>query len=208
MAKKNLFDMIRNSRDNGTVTPVKEEPVAEGKPSFVMEELSLEDVYYSKTFTFRMDTLLMAAVLSCVLLVISFLLGRFSVSQPEPVKMASPALVTDSDKVDEKSLEEVGEKMLTEKGIGKNTGGTKSNADKSGNYHLQILTSPTHKGAQDVVDFLSKHGLKAFVENRGRHHLVRIGGFEKVDNSFRDKIRKMTYKGRNWFRTAYFVKVS
>ena len=206
MSKKNLFEMLRSNRGSSNPVQVQEET---RKPSFVMEEFSLEDVYYSKTYTFRMDTLLMAGVLATVLLTISFFLGRLSVPSPEPVKGVAPNLAQKEEKQVGKQLAKAPQMNLPmEQPSSQNQAGMeKPPVDRGGKYHLAILTSPTEKGAQDAVDFLIKKGHKAFVAKRGRRFQVRIGGFEKMDISVRNKIRSMNYKGGNWFSSAMFIRV-
>lgn len=190
---KDLFEFLRRTRKN--CFPEEVDHTDEGFP--------LEEVYYAKTYTFRLDTLIAFSVFFLFLLVTAFFLGRLSVPVPPEQKRSTPSLALQKVVVlpkEEKQLE----KTLPEK---KEQEKKEEKTSKEGIYHIQVLSSPTRKGALEVVEFLKTKGFPhSYVVKRGRHYMVRIPGFEKKDPKVLEKVRKLRYKGRYWFDSAFYIR--
>lgn len=204
MATKDLFELLRKTREKEQKKPVEtkitlplDEEVVE------VDEFPLEDIYYSKTCTFRVDTLIMAGVLGCLLLVISFFIGRLSVGTPTPsTTNLTKTMIPQT--LPEKKLENLQKEETTNPETAKKP--ENSAPKKQGKYELQVLTSPTKEGADEVVQHLQKNSFPdAYVRHRGRFFQVRIAGFEKMDTQALSKIKTLSYKGRKWFDTAYYI---
>ena len=202
---KEMFDFLQMARSEQKV--VQEEAVVETEP------LSLEEIYYARTYTFRLDTLIMAGIVGVMLLCIAFYLGRLSVG--EPVKAKQIVVVPPSLSVPSKSTSNKKSRVAAKRTPKKEPLSSQASSQRKKKlqttqpspYELQLLTTPSQEGAKEVVAFLQEKGWQPILKRRGRFWLVRLGGFRQKDTQVLQKVRDLRFKGKQCFRSAYFVKV-
>ncbi|RME03277.1 MAG: hypothetical protein D6805_07055 [Planctomycetota bacterium] len=201
MSAKDIFHFFKDTQ------PLPKEsgaPASDPAPNWDWQNLDLDDVYYAKTYVIRFDTLLMGGIAGVVLLVISFFLGRLSVGEPVPNKTILLTKVVEERKQNRDSSA-IQSSPKAKVSSSQERPKVSSPVPQS-KYELQVLTSPTQKGAEDVVAFLKKKNIQAYIKRIGRFYCVRVAGFQRPDYAFRDKIRRLLYRGRTWFESAYFVR--